>query len=272
LDVDKSGLLDKEEFMGWVFQTHNHYSGGVRSRLQNLTCEKATELFYRIDDNKSGEINKSEFQHFLQLFAFEGGLTREEGNLLFKSIDTDRSGLIDLDEFLDWVFPERKVERARRLNQLRGNPWAQRRMRAGHGVDPDAELGGKQTKVFEMEPGKPVVVTFTIGKKFEPTFLSIRGGVCRTFGADKVELRYVIDPSISSCSRVVANIGRGMILWDKNSMVPYRQNPFLDQVSALQWMTQLLADNLPDMLEIAEAEERNQEARKQRKGKDEKKK
>mmetsp|Transcript_28481 Transcript_28481/g.51497 ORF Transcript_28481/g.51497 Transcript_28481/m.51497 type:complete len:447 (+) Transcript_28481:77-1417(+) len=271
LDLDKSGYIDREEFMGWVFQTHNHYSGGVRSRLQNLSIEKATELYYRIDDNQSGEINREEFFEFLKLFSFEGGMTKEESVLLFKSIDTDHSGLIDLDEFLDWVFPQRRIERVRRLEKLRSSPLAQLRMRGGRSVELDADLSEKQAKAFEMEPGKPVILTFTIGRQFEPTFVNLQGAMSRTFGADRVQLRYILDPEITTCSRVVANVGSGMVLWDKLSMVPYRENPFLDQVEARNWVTEVLVDNLPEVLDAAKVEgNKKEEKRKKEKAKREK--
>ncbi|CAK0884789.1 unnamed protein product, partial [Prorocentrum cordatum] len=102
VDVDRSGEIDCEEFLSWIFQMYAPYSGGLRERLGDMNPAQVVDYFRRIDTNGNGELDKSEFWTFITRFCPEAHLTAREASDLFDVIDKDGSGEIDATEFVKW--------------------------------------------------------------------------------------------------------------------------------------------------------------------------
>eukprot|EP00913_Durusdinium_trenchii_P001378 g1275.t1 len=180
IDINESGDIDKEEFLGWVFQTNNFRLNHLREKLVTMTQEEIL-MARSIDD-------------------------------LHEFIDVDNSGLITFDEFLNWVHPDRELQitTACSFELLRAE------------IGPDYHFIAERIKLMLSQIFSPGSVLF----QFETD-----GRVAGT------------------CSRVTAKVGRGIELWNRDTMMAYREDPFLDPSGskARQWLTDVLHKCLPDV-------------------------
>eukprot|EP00440_Ansanella_granifera_P060561 gb/GFBE01065639.1/.p1 GENE.gb/GFBE01065639.1/~~gb/GFBE01065639.1/.p1 ORF type:complete len:450 (+),score=84.43 gb/GFBE01065639.1/:1-1350(+) len=255
VDVDQSGIIDKEEFLGWVFGTHSVYCGGIRRRLEHLNERAVRQFCKHMDTDGNGQLDRSEFFQFMNQFAWKG-MSRDASDELFSFIDVDRSGLIDTDEFLNWVKPDRAQGEQSPLSPA----TPMRAVAAAWGPSspksPSAKAWGPssptgsnaKSAIFEMRPGEPVVLEFTMGKEWVPQFYAIQSLLSREFDETQIKMIYQLDPNFKTCTRLVAKIGRGIVLWDRPSMITKREDPFVNTDAAFKWVGQVLAKNLPTVL------------------------
>ena len=82
---------------------------------------RAVEVFFTVDTDGSGEVDRMEFEEALQLMRIE--LSIEEMDLAFEELDLDKGGTIDIDEFMGRMRLEKK--------------WREAREQKKRGVDPD---------------------------------------------------------------------------------------------------------------------------------------
>ncbi|CAJ1344383.1 unnamed protein product, partial [Effrenium voratum] len=108
IDIDGSGNIDKEEFLGWVFQTNNSFLSSVRRKLETMDQNKVKSLFQQMDIDGNNSIDVDEFWEFVEKFS-PGMLSRQASDELHEFIDADKSGGIEVDEFLNWVHPGREL-------------------------------------------------------------------------------------------------------------------------------------------------------------------
>lgn len=66
---------------------------------------KLKGIFDRIDDDRSGSIDRDEFASFMT--AIGKKMSADELDEGFSQIDTDESGVIEFSEFVDW-YQDRK--------------------------------------------------------------------------------------------------------------------------------------------------------------------
>eukprot|EP00930_Biecheleria_cincta_P087274 TRINITY_DN76522_c0_g1_i1.p1 TRINITY_DN76522_c0_g1~~TRINITY_DN76522_c0_g1_i1.p1 ORF type:complete len:680 (+),score=135.38 TRINITY_DN76522_c0_g1_i1:113-2152(+) len=265
IDVDESGTMEKDEFMGWAFQTHNNYLAAVRKRLETMEPRKVRELFAKSDSNNNGLIDQDEFWEFVEKFS-PYAMTRQASDELHAFIDADSSGEIDLDEFLNWVHPGRElrilmgesdVDRPRYGTSKKDAPLNKSMLPKGLSA-----LGTRASEedtfvrpdkpMMESEPGKPVVLEFTIGREFLGSIAAVKKSLRNVFGPNQLKFETLYDPaSAEGCTKVEAKVGRGIVLWERDRMIQHREDPFESIKSAEMWIKDVLAECLPDVVGAA---------------------
>lgn len=266
IDIDESGTMEKDEFMGWVFQTHNNYLSSVRKKLETMEPKKVCELFKKIDLNMNGKIDKDEFWLFVDKFS-PGEMTRQASDELHEFIDGDLSGEIDLDEFLNWVHPgrelrlllgERDVDQ-HMYNETHAPQETRKRSMLPSGLSALGSMAededgfrDPEKPMMESQPGKPVVLLFTVGKEFISSVNAVKKALRQVFGSSQLKFEISYDPTcMDSCTKVEAKVGRGIILWDRDQMIQYKDDPFATVKDAEMWIKDVLAECLPDVVAAA---------------------
>jgi len=270
IDLDGSGLVDRDEFLGWIFQTYSNYCGSVRNRLMGMEPEKVMQYYRQIDASGDGAIDRDEFFMFIGKFGQDSSLTKETTDELFDFIDSDKSGEIDINEFLDWLRPSRKVERMekeaerQRTNQSDSssaskNPKLQpldadehKKQKEKRKKAKEKDGDGNKAALFEMPPHKAVVLEFVTGHGFEDQIEQVKRIVNRSFSESVLRFKVTIDEALQGVRRLTVLVGRGIVLWDKDSMMPYMEDPFQDVQSTQKWVVKVLMQRLPDLIKAAQ--------------------
>lgn len=266
IDIDESGTMEKEEFMGWVFQTHNNYLAVVREKLETMDPKKVQQLFIQIDVDGNGKVDKDEFWMFVDKFS-PGEMTRKASDELHQFIDGDLSGEIDLNEFLNWIHPGRE------LRLLMGEKDVDRKLYDENNAPPEpmkrsmlpkglSALGSMKDDeegfqdpakpMMETKPGKPIVLLFTVGRAFIGSVNAVKKALRQVFGASQLKFDIDYDPNcMDSCTKVEAKIGRGIVLWQRDRMIQHKDDPFATVKDAETWIKDVLAECLPDVVSAA---------------------
>lgn len=258
IDADGGGTIEREEYLGWVFQTNNNYLSGVRSRLEAMDPGNVKELFAEIDTDFNGSIDKEEFWVFVQNFA-PGEMSRQASDELHEFIDRDGSGGIDLEEFLNWIHPGRELRMIQGFHdQDNAYKRAERERKGGAASGNDVKLIEKDgfdtpnKPLMEMQHKNPVILQFTCGKLYEPELMTVKTRIRQVFDATQVRFSVVRDPStIHYCTKCEAKVGRGIVLWDRQTMLPYNDDPFETQAVTEKWLRDVLMECLPDVIAAA---------------------
>jgi len=252
VDVDRSGEIDCEEFLSWIFQMYAPYSGGLRERLGDMNPSQVVDYFRRIDTNGNGELDKSEFWTFIVKFCPEAHLTAREASDLFDVIDKDGSGEIDASEFVKWVYPglvdgEDGVRRERNKNTRMPKIDSKERSGSpgrGMPVSGSSAVLDRRNAALGQQP---VVLEFTIGPDFKSIMMEIQKAFAKRL-ADSVSTKIIIDQQCKGCSRFVLRVGRGVVLWDKPSMMAHRDNPFETFETSRNFVMETIKERMPTLL------------------------
>ncbi|CAK0798528.1 unnamed protein product, partial [Prorocentrum cordatum] len=233
VDEDVSGEIDCEEFLSWIFQMYAPYSGGLRERLGDMNPEQVVEYFKRIDTNGNGELDKSEFWTFLTKFCPEARLSPKEASDLF---DTPfRSQLAPK------VEPRRDALRATSRGGSSSKESTRSRVRTPvltEKLHPD---------LVRARNEQPVVLEFTIGPDFRAIMMEIQKAFSKRL-AGSCSTKIIIDKQVRGCSRFVLRVGRGVVLWDKPSMMAYRDDPFETFESSRNFVLETIKERMPTLL------------------------
>lgn len=262
LDVNGSGHIDRDEFLGWIFATHSAYCGGIRKRMESLGDHEVQDFFVKIDRDGNGKVDKNEFFSFVNYFLKQsGGMSREDSNLLFRQVDDDRSGEIDAQEFIEWIHPNRKLARMQRKKQPETPPdpgslpkssWKSKAKKQDE--QPQQPTSSSvHSNLFEQSPGKPVVLEITAGKAYLPYMRNLVKSLNYRFGSGRIEIRGRADPICKTVSKLVVKVGRGIVLWDRGKMMAHMEDPFVNQTKAHEWISKVIVENLPDVLAAQDA-------------------
>lgn len=261
IDADDGGSIGRDEFLGWVFQTHNNYMASVRTRLEKMDPFKCKELFRNFDADGSGQMDKDEFWEFAEAFCPDEGLSRSSCDDLHEFIDKDKSGGIDIEEFLNWIHPGRALklamggsdkanayvefERSRAATNST-EQWRTEKLIKSDGFQAPTKA------LMELGAKEPVVIQFTMGEEFRADLKAVKFMIRKGFDASQVKFDEVIDPMVSkTCTKVVAKIGRGITLWDRQTMLPFMEDPFENEQRTIQWLKNILETCLPDVIAAA---------------------
>lgn len=237
IDINRSGGIDKEEFLGWVFETNNFRLNHLREKLIDMTESDVKLIFRKIDKTGDGQLDQDEFWRFISSI---GGITKEASCELHDFIDSDSSGQISFDEFLNWVHPDRELEI---LKSHGGHDWKADLVRLDGYKRPEKPL-------METKPGKPLVIELWVGPDYKLMADRMKLMLSQMFSPEQVHWEFKTDGRLSgTCSRVMAKVGRGIEFWNKDTMVAYRDDPFLDSSgsTAREWLTAVLHKCLPDV-------------------------
>jgi len=265
IDIDESGTMEKDEFMGWAFQTHNNYLAAVRKRLETMDPRMVQELFIKIDTNKNGLIDKDEFWVFVDKFS-PNAMSRQASDELHVFIDADSSGDINLDEFLNWVHPGRELkilmgerdvgrplyEISKKEASLHKSMLPTGLSALGTRASDEGSFMKPNKPMMESEPGKPIVLAFHVGTEFLGSVNAVKKALRNVFGSKQLKFEIQYDPtSAESCTKVEAKVGRGIVLWERDRMIQHREDPFESIKGAEMWIKDVLAECLPDVVGAA---------------------
>jgi len=95
LDLDKTGTVDKEEFVSYMLITD-----AINKKPENPE-EVAASLFALFDENGDGDVSREEMKGKLATFGL--ALNDEEIAMLMRELDSDGTGLIDVVDFKDML-------------------------------------------------------------------------------------------------------------------------------------------------------------------------
>jgi len=222
IDVDVSESIEKDEFLSWLFRTDANYCTAMRRRLNHMDEREVLRCHSQMDTDGNGVLDKNEFYLFVQKFADD--LSRETIDGLFRYIDADGSGEIAPTELLDWVHPRHK------------------------------QGSSGRTGVFEARPSKPVSLMFHVGSNYSKTVMpAISTFMARRFSPHLLRIECQVDPDIDTCTKVVASVGRGVVLWDRLAMMQHRDDPFQGpKKNAMVWLQGILETVVPHLMIVAE--------------------
>jgi len=262
VDMDGSGETSVEEFLGWVFALHRAYCGGVRSRLGRMDPDQVKEYFQKVDANGSGSLDRAEFATFIKKFSPDSGLARTEINELFSVIDVDHSGEIEAPEFLAWVYPREDAPLARTASKQhlsastacpgragQGRMQRERSLPALHGAVGGGSCSSSlpEGTAPRLAGPQPVALEFTIGADFRPIAAELKRALKDAFG-NAVRVWIIEEPAEMGCRRLVVQVGRGVVLWDRSSMVMHRDDPFASLESSRDFLAEKMQSHLPTLL------------------------
>jgi len=103
-----------------------------------------------------------------------------------------------------------------------------------------------------MPPNQPVVLEFLTGPGFEDQISQVQRIVMRSFSNKVLKFKVIKDATILGVRRLTVLVGRGIVLWDKDSMMPYMDDPFQDTARTKDWVVKVLMQRLPDLIKAAE--------------------
>eukprot|EP00931_Biecheleriopsis_adriatica_P024232 TRINITY_DN15154_c0_g1_i2.p1 TRINITY_DN15154_c0_g1~~TRINITY_DN15154_c0_g1_i2.p1 ORF type:complete len:702 (+),score=121.46 TRINITY_DN15154_c0_g1_i2:193-2298(+) len=265
IDLDSSGKIDKEEFLGWVFETVNNFLNCVRDKLQAMQSSKLKALFRKIDSDFNGQIDRDELWSFIAQYSTIP-ISRKACDELHEFIDADGSGGIDIDEFLNWINPGRE------LRKLLGDADVDGEVKQKTAddyktlssdlkeslptsfVDVNTEqFSAPKKPLMESRPGKPVVLKFTIGNGFRGIIKKVIKKLRSFFGHEQVLFDIFVDDNCfhNSCERLEAQVGRGILLWSRDHHLPHQDDPFEDADAAVNYCADVLSKCLPDVINAA---------------------
>lgn len=104
---------------------------------------------------------------------------------------------------------------------------------------------------MEGKPKEAVILEITIAKGFQPTFEAMKKQLRQVFGTTQVkfEVAYETERQFGcTCQRVYAKVGRGILYWDRDTMLPYQDDPFVNDDTAAKWIRDVLCTTLPDVI------------------------
>lgn len=217
IDIDMGETIEEDEFLSWLFRTDANYCICMRRRLHHMDEKEVLRHHAMMDTDRNGTLDKEEFSCFIK--HFNEDLPRESVDNLFKYIDADGSGAISPMELLAWVHPTRH----------------------------------KATGIFESRLKNPVVIEFHVGLSYSQlTMPSIINFIATRFSQSKLRLQCRIMPGIKTCHKVVALVGRGVVLWDRPTMMMHHEDPFQGCKShAMAWLQEVLATVVPHLMLVA---------------------
>eukprot|EP00931_Biecheleriopsis_adriatica_P109664 TRINITY_DN8391_c0_g1_i2.p1 TRINITY_DN8391_c0_g1~~TRINITY_DN8391_c0_g1_i2.p1 ORF type:complete len:484 (-),score=61.45 TRINITY_DN8391_c0_g1_i2:417-1868(-) len=267
VDTNKSGLVDPDEFLGWLFRTPSNFAAGIRNRLSCMDSGDAVGFVEKLDKRRGatvprGCLDKRRLFAMLSTLVPAAGLDIAASEKLFQFVKND---------FLAWLHPDRETWELLISDKERKRIWASKLAApdpSSHSQDDtaqrqmsktsvsslspslEAERAAERTALFEMPPGRQVQVHVTIGgrdlEKGEFIYKCMQRDSRRQWPR-LLKFTKEIDPHNTGIEKVVLLVGSGIVLWDRTSMLMRMdvEDPFKDQIKAIDWLTQILQDRMP---------------------------
>lgn len=261
VDFERRGLLDKDQVLGWEFGLHNNYHSNIRRRFHKVVNDaQVTELLDALAIG-SGFRSLSQLQVTKEDLWFlvdtcRVPLSQKASDELhaYLSVGHDDAGL-NPHELLNWLFPGRelrtlqtKVEQMRQQHHLEDEDLDEEQ------PEPIQKSNYKAPKrpLWENRLKQPIVLEFTVAHGCLSKINFIKENL-EPFNELQLEVVVAIDDTLrDSFSKVVAKIGREIVLWDAGSMMPYREDPFETKASSWAWLKNYLMTSCPDAIEASQ--------------------
>lgn len=213
LDRRQDGAVSIEEFIQYVFQRSDAMGGDAGASGYELVLE----AFRKHDTNRNGRLEKDEFTN-LMCQLHPGQWDRGRTEQVFNLVDKDHNGAIESEELIAWIF----------------------------GVPRDREKAAARARRKDEGGVGLVVIEFTCGSGAETHVDKMIARWTHKFGAQVTVQKNVVGTS-SSIQRVSARDGR-VVFWDAPSMMAYRENPFRNYTSLVEWCEDMTKRHIPRLL------------------------
>jgi Ca2+-binding EF-hand superfamily protein len=274
VDTSGNGLLDPGEFYAFIKKF---------SPESNMTRGETNRLFGAIDTDRSGEIDAKEFMSWVYP---DRALTQEDKTAIRAttsprastspqrgSTSPRRGSMCAPLQLLPsgwrtsprWSMsrtgspstsppPRRRLSSAGGSMRSLGSPVefrdAQTPSRMERGP---SKAGGLSLPAMDRDkssqslPEGSMILEFKIGADFRDTMVKISQALQRSFG-DLVKVRTVTEAEIKGCTRCFLHVGRGVMLWDRPSMIAHRDDPFRTFDTARDFIKETISKWIPALM------------------------
>eukprot|EP00928_Gymnodinium_smaydae_P054052 TRINITY_DN37895_c0_g1_i1.p1 TRINITY_DN37895_c0_g1~~TRINITY_DN37895_c0_g1_i1.p1 ORF type:complete len:438 (+),score=79.04 TRINITY_DN37895_c0_g1_i1:64-1314(+) len=236
------GVIDKEEFYNFM----------LKFSPIKMDRKASNGLFNYIDVDKSGGIDVKEFLDWIKApdrTVGPGAVPKAAPDLRRTTISAGDSRMGSKQSSMPSLAAGADARRMAATDSL-GSRSGSKSLVGGFGNDkanPIAAGEKKQSDLFEQPPGKAVTLEFTIGGNCDGMMRAIEKAVRKTF-ENEVEIRTTYDVNCQGCRKVNVLVGRGILLWDRYSMMSHMDDPFQNVETAKQWTFELLRACIPNLL------------------------
>jgi len=254
----------------------------VPRALARSNYVRALEIFKVYDSNRDGKLDVAEFRKLMQAMnpgCVDGG----KSDALFREVDIDRLGAISFPRFLCWLFcdngrlaadleEDEEDEELGRPTSVEG-PASQRSLAipgrrasapGGLVAQNSVQRSPSHTSIPQL-PAIPSPISrtpSTVGAfpRSEPIVLRIvyepsmglqMGKVVRALKpvSNVVKILARRKSTAKGCDSVTAMIGRGIHMWERDSMAMHFDDPFRDMRASMQWCEEMMNLHVRMLLE-----------------------
>lgn len=235
--------------------------------------------------DRHGRIDRNGFSQFLRLQCPQEVWSKAELNELFLAFDVDHSGELDFEKIVAWIFrgghpagtlrsdlfsgsnrqapasPSGTLRQSSPLSlSLSGPlfPSPPQTPKTPHAPTSPASPGMKRamsssakgfmrSQTLATKP-QPVVLQFTHGIGFKDEMLWIKNWLTTSAALKgKVSVKSIVDLEAAGCTKVFVPLGFGLVLWDRPSMMAYREDPFVSHQLIEAWVEGMAATHIPGL-------------------------
>mmetsp|Transcript_36404 Transcript_36404/g.102623 ORF Transcript_36404/g.102623 Transcript_36404/m.102623 type:complete len:291 (+) Transcript_36404:81-953(+) len=224
--------------------------------------------------DRHGRIDCDGFSQFLRLQCPREVWSKAELNDLFLAVDVDHSGALDLEKIVAWIFcgghpagsnrqapasPSGTLRQSNLLSPSPSRPLSPSPPQTpttphapasptSPGMKHSMSSSAKSFMRSQARPPKPqpVVLQFTHSIGFKDEMLWIKNWLTKCAALKgTVSVRSIVDLEATGCTRVFVPLGFGLVLWDRPSMMAYREDPFVTHQLIEAWVEGMAATHLP---------------------------
>merc|ERR1719282_95963 len=177
--------------------------------------ERVMETFRAADVNRNGTMDQREFTRLMGQLR-NGQWSAEWTQKLWQKLDIDRSGEVDSAELVAFLFDVPMPSKAPRKRK--------------NSVKPLAPL------VLEIYAGRAAMTKAAL----------MRNTWLQKFG-DQIVVELITPPGDMHLSKVCTSNGK-VVLWDRATMIGFREDPFEDPEATLKWIDNVAKRDIPRLL------------------------
>jgi len=186
--------------------------------VANLDYAAAVKLFnvWAFQGGAAPYLERKPFRGMLHSMKLAGQiLTKHDADAIFDALGSNQSGRISKSGFLRWVF---QADRQKLLLK------------------------------------EPLMIEFCADDTMFQTFRWMRRTLRLHYSTSQVAMAFVQISSdvicLGSC-KIVAKLGRGVVLWDRVANIAFEQDPFADSVAFEQWFQDVFLEAVSNLLAMA---------------------
>lgn len=246
--------------------------------ISDMDYWQCLKLFKCADIDCDGILTEKEFGKFLGL-VYPNEVWSMDTASFFRSVDVDGSGELSLEEFIGWVYQVPEVRAAgtpKRTTFTRtmsspslGSPASptQRPTSAARlqspaspkrtqGRSPLAQSGA--SLIGQISAGEVIAFEIVCDEEWGADQRGALSMLSQTEAAIKermqgrvaVKRKIIKDSSIKGCMKVTALLGTGIVLWDKGSMMAFKEDPFKSYETIRPWTRNMAEVHVPLLFRV----------------------